>query len=190
MWSQHHLSKPVCTLIAFLGFLSLPEIGNVASPASGTQEDGNLTPPVAISAPQPASAAPVGRFVYKGTLVLEIEIDAHGDVGRVRIVKRLPIQSLQEKAIATIQTWKFRPATRDRVPVPFHTLVRIDFKLTQYPNYKVSCPVPFAVGTTQSGDPAKLTWEDFPDEISRWLAQRKSQATFSRLCQAAPPDSK
>jgi hypothetical protein len=36
---------------------------------------------------------------------------------------------LDEKAIETVKTWKFKPATREGVPVPVRVVVEVTFRL-------------------------------------------------------------
>ena len=44
-------------------------------------------------------------------------IDEEGNVTQVRVLKGLP-EGLAESAVATVQTWRFKPATLKGQPVP------------------------------------------------------------------------
>jgi TonB family protein len=65
----------------------------------------------------------------EGEVVLEVAFGASGDVSIVRIVNRLG-HGLDETAARAVAGIRFRPATRDGVPVAVRTLVHIEFRLT------------------------------------------------------------
>jgi TonB family protein len=60
--------------------------------------------------------------------VLYIIIDAKGDVTECRVVKPLGL-GLDEKAVETVRTWKFKPAMRNGTPVPVRVMVEVSFRL-------------------------------------------------------------
>jgi protein TonB len=60
--------------------------------------------------------------------VLSIVVDAQGSVSDVTVVKPLGV-GLDEEAINTIRTWKFKPAERNGVPVPVRVPVEINFNI-------------------------------------------------------------
>lgn len=82
--------------------------------------------PIAIYKPEPMYSEEARKAKYQGTVVLWIVVDAQGNVGNVRVVKPLGL-GLDEKAVETLRTWKFRPATRNGVPVPVS--VEVTFRL-------------------------------------------------------------
>jgi len=51
-----------------------------------------------------------------GTVVLEVSIDAHGNVASVKVIRGIP--SLTETALAAVKRWKFRPAKFNGHPIP------------------------------------------------------------------------
>ena len=167
--------------------VKLAMTGKSALPASNDENNEGLPPAVTTGAPLPSPGPSSGPDVYQATLRLKIGIDERGNVSQVQIVKPLPVESLQEKALETVRTWKFRPAMNGAIAVPAPALVSIRFHLTHPVDYNANCRSPFAVAATQSVDAGGLTWEDFPDEIDHWLAQKKDQAPLSNVCQAAPP---
>jgi TonB family protein len=73
------------------------------------------SPPVPIQTPRPNY--PQDAFIkhVEGTVLIEILIDAHGDVARARILQSVP--GLDEEALRCARQWKFRPATKQGQPV-------------------------------------------------------------------------
>lgn len=52
----------------------------------------------------------------QGDIVVEITIDAHGDVVETKVLQAIG-HGLDEKVLATLRTWRFTPATLDGVPI-------------------------------------------------------------------------
>ena len=55
-------------------------------------------------------------------------MDAAGNVREAKVVKPLGL-GLDEKAIETIRTWRFKPAVRNGTPVNVRMLVEVSFRL-------------------------------------------------------------
>ncbi|MEJ7618645.1 MAG: energy transducer TonB [Pyrinomonadaceae bacterium] len=70
------------------------------------------------------------RAERTATIDVLVEIDAHGEVGRVCVV-RWGGFGLDEEVVETVKRLHFRPATRDRVPVPVRSLLRYNFRPPQ-----------------------------------------------------------
>lgn len=60
--------------------------------------------------------------------MLWLVVDAQGDVKQETIVKPLGL-GLDERALRTVRTWKFKPSTRNGTPVPVRVMVEVSFKL-------------------------------------------------------------
>lgn len=97
-----------------------------------------MAPPVAaaISTPVEVLFKPSADYTdearsmrIEGEVVLEVAFGASGDVSVVRIVHRLG-HGLDETATRAVAGIRFRPATRDGIPVAVRTLVHIEFRLT------------------------------------------------------------
>ena len=82
---------------------------------------GDVTEPVPIYRPQPASAGRV-RTVNASTLIFEAVIQADGSVTSVRVLRPNPVpaESLPcvQAYIRTIETWRYKPAGYRGKPVP------------------------------------------------------------------------
>jgi TonB family protein len=89
---------------------------------------GNVSEPVPIYKPDPAYSEEARKAKYQGTVVLWIVVDAAGAVTDCRVVKPLGL-GLDEKAVETVRTWKFKPAMRNGTPVPVRVMVEVSFRL-------------------------------------------------------------
>jgi TonB family protein len=89
---------------------------------------GSVTAPIPIYKPEPAYSEEARKAKYQGTVVLWIIVDVAGTVSDCRVVKPLGL-GLDEKAMETVRTWKFKPATRNGTPVPVRVMVEVSFRL-------------------------------------------------------------
>ena len=74
---------------------------------------GGVSEPIPIYKPEPAYSEEARKAKYQGTVVLWIVVDAAGAVTDCRVVKPLGL-GLDEKAVETVRTWKFKPAHAKR----------------------------------------------------------------------------
>jgi len=89
---------------------------------------GGVSAPIPIYKPEPAYSEEARKAKYQGTVVLWIVVDAAGTVTDCRVVKPLGL-GLDEKAVETVRTWKFKPALRNNTPVPVRVMVEVSFRL-------------------------------------------------------------
>jgi TonB family protein len=89
---------------------------------------GGVSEPIPIFKPDPAYSEEARKAKYQGTVVLWIVVDAAGAVTDCRVVKPLGL-GLDEKAVETVRTWKFKPAQRNGTPVPVRVMVEVSFRL-------------------------------------------------------------
>ena len=89
---------------------------------------GNVSAPVVIYDPSPSYSEEARKAKYQGTVVLMIIVDTKGDVTDARVVRPLGL-GLDEKALETVRTWKFKPGMRNSVPVPVRCMVEVSFRL-------------------------------------------------------------
>jgi periplasmic protein TonB len=92
------------------------------------QVGGDVTKPIAIYAPEPQYSERAREAKYQGTDVLSIIVTADGGVEDVQVVRPLGL-GLDQNAIKTVKTWKFRPAMRNGHPVPVQVEVEVTFRL-------------------------------------------------------------
>jgi len=89
---------------------------------------GNVSAPIPIYKPEPPYSEEARKAKYQGTVVLWIVVDTQGNVTDLRVVKPLGL-GLDEKAVETVRTWKFKPAMRNNIPVPVRVGVEVSFRL-------------------------------------------------------------
>ena len=89
---------------------------------------GNVAAPVPIYQPWPPYSEEARKAKYQGTVVLLIGVDQKGNVRDVQVSKPLGL-GLDEKAVETVRTWKFRPAMRYNCPVAVRVSVEVAFRL-------------------------------------------------------------
>lgn len=89
---------------------------------------GSIGAPIPIYKPDPPYSEEARKAKYQGTVVLWIVVDTQGNVTEIRVVKPLGL-GLDEKAVDTVRTWKFKPATRNGIPVPVRVAVEVSFRL-------------------------------------------------------------
>jgi len=117
-------------LVKVCGFLVLYLVSAAATASAQTQSPGATRPnQPANSLPASTNATPVladcavsyppiaVRLNLQGTTVLMLHVTAQGTVGDVRIKNSSGYDALDSTAVKCAQTWKFRPATQNGIPV-------------------------------------------------------------------------
>lgn len=89
---------------------------------------GNVSAPIPIYKPEPPYSEQARKAKYQGTVVLWIVVDSQGNVTDAQVVKPLGM-GLDENAVTTVKTWKFKPAMRNGAPVPVKVMVEVSFRL-------------------------------------------------------------
>ena len=89
---------------------------------------GNVSAPIPIYKPEPPYSEQARKAKYQGTVVLWIIVTAQGNVSDAQVVKPLGM-GLDQNAVNTVRTWKFKPAMRNGAPVPVKVMVEVSFRL-------------------------------------------------------------
>ncbi len=89
---------------------------------------GGVSAPICVYCPDPPYSEEARKAKFSGTVVVQIIVDAVGNVRDVRIVKPLGL-GLDEKAVEAIRTWRFKASIRNGVPVNVRMLVEVSFRL-------------------------------------------------------------
>jgi TonB family protein len=89
---------------------------------------GGVAAPVPIYKPEPPYTKEARAAKLQDTVILSVVVDASGSVTDVRRVKG-GAKGLDESAVQTVHTWKFKPATRYGKPVPVKVKVEVAFRL-------------------------------------------------------------
>ncbi len=89
---------------------------------------GGVTTPVLISDVKPEYSEEARKARYQGTVILDTTVMPDGSV-RVNRITRAIGYGLDEKAIAAVLKWKFRPGRKNNQPVPVALFVEVNFNL-------------------------------------------------------------
>jgi TonB family protein len=89
---------------------------------------GGVTAPVPIYKPEPPYSEEARKAKHQGVVVVYLVVDTEGNVSDIRVVRPLGL-GLDEKAVETVRTWKFKPGMKNGIPVPVKVLVEVQFRL-------------------------------------------------------------
>jgi TonB family protein len=89
---------------------------------------GGVTNPVPLVTPEAEFSDEARRQKYQGICVISIIVDTHGYPQNPRIVQPLGM-GLDEKALAAVKLYRFKPATKDGKPVNARIWVAVNFRL-------------------------------------------------------------
>ena len=87
--------------------------------------------PVLIRAVQPRYPTQARRANQEGWVIVSYNIDTDGNVNGVKVLDAQPRHMFDREAVDAVERWKFKPATRNGVPVEANRQQRIVFKLNQ-----------------------------------------------------------
>jgi protein TonB len=62
----------------------------------------------------------------EGDVVVEVTIDERGEVTAAKLLQGIG-RGIEDKVIAVVRTWKFRPATEDGMPIASRQDVRFHY---------------------------------------------------------------
>jgi TonB family protein len=89
---------------------------------------GGVTAPIPIFKPEPPYSEEARKAKHQGVVVVYIVVDTEGNVTEIRVVRPLGL-GLDEKAVDTVRTWKFKPGMKNGIPVNVRVLVEVQFRL-------------------------------------------------------------
>jgi TonB family protein len=93
-----------------------------------------ITNPVVVSEKKPAYTAAAMRQRIQGSVVLEAVIDTEGKPTNIRVAQSLDsTYGLDANAVKALESWRFKPATREGKPVPVQVSVELTFRLRDGP---------------------------------------------------------
>ena len=88
---------------------------------------GSVSAPTLISKREPEYSDEASQAHISGSVLLSIIVQADGTPGNIKIVRPLGF-GLDEKAAAAVNTWRFKPALKDGVPVSVYAQVEVTFR--------------------------------------------------------------
>lgn len=90
---------------------------------------GDVHPPKLVYSPDPPYTPEARNAKLTGNIILSAVISDEGKVVSVKEVSKPLGKGLDENALKTIPTWKFKPAERNGMPVPVRMLIDVSFRL-------------------------------------------------------------
>lgn len=84
-----------------------------------------LTPPK-----PPLYPAQARRRNQQGLVLVEVRLDADGQLRELRLLRSSGVESLDRSAMDAVANWRFRPETRNGLPVPSRVHIPIEFALS------------------------------------------------------------
>jgi len=107
---------------------STPAAVKTGGTSSSSEQESGVVPPEVIYQPMPGWT-PANSFestqTFRGSL--ELTIDDHGNVVTARM-RRPAHARYDEQLLKAAQTWKFKPARRDGVSIPYLRIVEIELR--------------------------------------------------------------
>lgn len=89
---------------------------------------GGVSSPIVIYRVEPIYSEEARKAKYQGVVVLQAIVRKDGNIEILKVVRGLGL-GLDENAIAALKQWKFRPATRNGVPVDVALNIEVNFSL-------------------------------------------------------------
>lgn len=132
--------------------------------------------PRAKYTPEPEFSEQARKAGYEGVCVLKLIVDAEGMPQNITVERHVGM-GLDDKAIATVQQWRFAPALKDGEPVAVQIDVEVNFHL-----YSQNAPSLFS--KANSGD-AKAQFEISKILLSDPALQNDDSKGFSYLEKSA-----
>jgi TonB family protein len=96
--------------------------------AQNSRRENGAVPPVPIRKPEPPYSKEARAARINGTLTLTIVVDKQGDVSDVMLIRPLGM-GLDEKAVETVESWRFEPARLNGQATAVKLVVEVRFRL-------------------------------------------------------------
>ena len=105
----------------------IPSMTAASQPVAGARPEVQTSPPVLLSHAEPEYTPEARQLKIEGYVVLRVTITATGQMVVHSVVRGLG-HGLDESAMRSAPTYKFKPATRDGQPVDYTTNIIIKFQ--------------------------------------------------------------
>jgi TonB family protein len=89
---------------------------------------GGVSAPLAIFDPDPEYSDEARQAKFQGTVMLSVVVGTDGRPREIRVQRSLGM-GLDEKAVAAVRGWKFRPGMKDGVPAAVQINIEVVFRL-------------------------------------------------------------
>jgi periplasmic protein TonB len=97
---------------------------------------GNVKAPKMVRRVAPVYPGLAARARVQGIVVLEAQVDAHGVVTDVRVLR--PVALLDEAAVTAVRQWRYQPLLLNGLPTAFVMVVTVNFNLNDGPSIGAS----------------------------------------------------
>jgi TonB family protein len=125
-----YINMPNLTSQSGSWVLRFAELGDEGPYGGGASDTGLIESPVAVQKVDPGYPAEARRDKIEGTVFLYGVIRPDGSVDNVEVVRSLHA-SLDQRAVAAFQRWRFDPGRKNGAPIPLEVVVEIPFRLTE-----------------------------------------------------------
>ena len=109
--------------------------GGGAGPGSGGgfgggayRVGGGVSAPAVVFKTDPEYSEEARKAKFQGTVMLSVIVDANGQPRDIRVIRALGL-GLDEKAIESVQKWRFKAGMKDGKPVPVQAQIEVNFRL-------------------------------------------------------------
>jgi bla regulator protein BlaR1 len=116
-------------LTAVAGILAFPMAGAAWAGAEPLRVEGDVKRPEALHTTPPVYPKEARKEKLEGMTVVKSVIDEQGQVNDPIVEKSSGHPSLDQAAVDSVSTWKFKPATLNGEPVKVYYWLTINFKL-------------------------------------------------------------
>lgn len=106
-----------------------PGISRGARDGAHRAGEGGVMPPVPIRQVDPEYTAEATRKGIQGEVWIEAVVDVQGNVVEPRMLRGLPDEELNRRAMEAIQRWTFHPGMKDGQPVAIIAVFTVTFRL-------------------------------------------------------------
>ena len=89
---------------------------------------GGVSAPVVLFQPEPEFSDEARKAKTAGNVLVYLQVDEHGRPSHVRVLRGIGM-GLDQKAIAAVERYRFRPAMEDGHPVRVEMQVDVDFRI-------------------------------------------------------------
>lgn len=106
----------------------MPPRREQAQPEPGVYRvGGSVKPPAVVYQAEPEFSQFARQFRIAGTTTLSLIVDEKGQPTRISVIRPLG-SGLDERAADAVMRWRFRPGTKNGVPVKTRIAVEVDFR--------------------------------------------------------------
>ena len=85
-----------------------------------------VLPPKPLFTPEPPFPDKASHENFQGVVVLNVIVDKAGKLQNIYVVRPVGM-GLEEAAVATVKTWRFKPSERDGEPVAVEMIIEVAF---------------------------------------------------------------